>query len=64
MVGSYLGSRPMVLAKQPSSVEYTSPPLTSATMSSCTGSESFWRANVVVVLPVPDSPTISATFSP
>ena len=63
MVGSSSGSSAKVLAKQPFSVAYTLPPGISATKSSCTGCELFCRVNVVVVLPVPESPTISPTFS-
>src|SRR6266567_3209448 len=58
MTGSYRGSSPKVLAKQPFSVVYTLPPGISATKSSWAGLLSSWVVNVVVVLPVPDSPTI------
>jgi len=33
-------------------------------MSSGTGRDSVWRVKVVVVLPVPDRPTIRAVLSP
>src|SRR5215471_5250728 len=59
MTGSYSGSRPKVLAKQPFSVVYTRPPGISATKSSWAGRLPFWVVKVVVVLPVPDRPTIS-----
>src|SRR5215475_6631420 len=58
MAGSYLGSRPNVLAKQPFSVVYTLPPGIRATKSSWAGLLSSCVVNVVVVLPVPDRPTI------
>ena len=64
MFGSKSGSRLKVLAKHPFSVPYTFPPGMSATKSSWTGSESFWVVNVVVVLPVPESPMMRNTFSP
>ena len=57
--GSYRGSSPKVLAKQPFSVVYTFPPGISAMKSSCAGLLLSWVVNVVVVLPVPDRPTIS-----
>src|SRR5690349_24959608 len=59
MTGSYFGSRPNVLAKQPFSVVYTRPPGISATKSSWAGRLPSWVVKVVVVLPVPDRPTIS-----
>src|SRR5690242_19462717 len=59
MTGSYSGSRPNVLAKQPFSVVYTRPPGISATKSSWAGRLPRCVVNVVVVLPVPDRPTIS-----
>src|SRR5206468_7497029 len=59
MTGSYLGSRPNVLAKQPFSVVYTRPPGISATKSSWAGRLPRCVVKVVVVLPVPDRPTIS-----
>src|SRR6266704_3085160 len=64
MVGSSSGLSPYVFAKQPFSVTYTCPSGIHATKSSCTGSEPFCRVNVVVVLPVPDRPTVRHTFSP
>ncbi len=64
MVGSSSGFRPNVLAKQPASEASIEPSAFQATKSSCTGSEPFWRVNVVVVLPVPERPTISTTRSP
>ena len=64
MVGSSWGLSAYVLAKQPASVALTVPSGHQATKSSCTGSEPFWRVNVVVVLPVPDRPTIRPTRSP
>ena len=64
MVGSSSGLRPKVLAKQPFSVAYTRPFGIHATKSSCTGSEPFWRVKVVVVLPVPERPTIRPTRLP
>src|SRR5689334_18594023 len=59
MTGSYFGSRPNVLAKQPFSVVYTRPPGMSATKSSWAGRLPRCVVKVVVVLPVPDRPTIS-----
>src|SRR5690242_21753047 len=59
MTGSYSGSRPNVLAKQPFSVVYTRPPGISATKSSWAGRLPSWVVKVVVVLPLPDRPTIS-----
>src|SRR5438552_18422076 len=59
MTGSYVGSSPKVLAKQPFSVVYTCPPGISATKSSWAGRLPSWVVKVVVVLPVPDRPTIS-----
>jgi hypothetical protein len=50
------------LAKQPFSVAYTLPPGISAQKSSCTGCELFCFVKVVVVLPVPDRPTINPTL--
>jgi len=64
MVGSSLGSSPKVLAKQPSSLETTWPPGKSPMKSSCTGWEPFCRVKVVVVLPVPERPTISMVLRP
>jgi len=63
MLGSKSGSSENVFAKQPFSVPYTLPPGIRAMKSSCAGSESFCVVNVVVVLPVPESPTIRSTFS-
>ena len=62
IVGSSSGFSPNVFAKQPFSVTSTRPSGIHATKSSCTGSEPFCRVNVVVVLPVPDSPTMSPTL--
>src|SRR3954447_13146126 len=64
MVGSSLGLSAKVLAKQPASVAEIDPSGHQATKSSCTGSDPFCLVKVVVVLPVPDSPTISPTRSP
>src|SRR5690242_2307309 len=64
MVGSSLVLSANVLAKQPASVADTLPSGHQATKSSCTGSEPFWRVKVVVVLPVPDRPTINPTRFP
>ncbi len=64
MIGSSFGLSAYVLAKQPASVAETLPSGHQATKSSCTGSEPFWRVNVVVVLPVPERPTVSPTRSP
>ncbi len=59
MAGSSFGSSPNVLAKQPFSVACTMPPGISAMKSSWAGLLPSWEVNVVVVLPVPDRPTIS-----
>src|SRR6476660_6401646 len=64
MVGSSLGLSANVFAKHPASVAETEPSGHHATKSSWTGSDPFWRVKVVVVLPVPDRPTISPTRSP
>ena len=64
MVGSSSGLMLNVFAKQPFSVTDTRPSASQATKSSCTGSDPFWRVKVVVVLPVPESPTIRPTRSP
>ena len=64
MVGSSLGLSAKVLAKQPASVAEIDPSGHQATKSSCTGSDPFCRVNVVVVLPVPDSPTIRPVLTP
>jgi len=59
MAGSNRGSRPNVLAKQPFSVVYTLPPGMSAMKSSWAGLLPSCVVNVVVVLPVPERPTMS-----
>src|SRR6476646_6343687 len=64
MVGSSVGLSAKVLAKQPASEAEIDPSGHQATKSSCTGSDPFWRVNVVVVLPVPDSPTIRPVLTP
>src|SRR5579864_2619683 len=64
MVGSSLGLSANVFAKQPASVADTLPSGHQPTKSSCTGNEPFWRVKVVVVLPVPERPTIIPTRSP
>src|SRR6266540_1916253 len=64
MAGSSLGSSAKVLAKQPSSVETTSPPGNSPMKSSWSAWEAFCLVKVVVVLPVPDGPTISMGLGP
>ncbi len=63
MTGSYSGSSPKVLAKQPFSVVYTRPPGMSAMKSSWAGLLPSCVGNVVVVLPVPDRPTIRTAVS-
>src|SRR6516225_5776342 len=60
MTGSYLGSSPKVLAKQPFSVVYTRPPGISAMKSSWAGLLPSWEVKVVVVLPVPDRNDLAA----
>jgi hypothetical protein len=64
IVGSSSALRAKVLAKQPASVAYTLPPGIIATKSSWTGRDPFCRVKVVVVLPVPDRPTMRPIRSP
>ena len=56
--------RAKVLAKQPFSVGDDPAPGNRPMKSSWTGWEPFCLVKVVVVLPVPDRPTISMVFSP
>ena len=64
MAGSSSAERAKVLAKQPSSVETILPPANSPMKSSWTAWEPFCLVKVVVVLPVPDRPTISMVLEP